>query len=194
MPLELHQSILSSRRDALANAWESSGVGKAAFTLEIGCGHGHFLTAYAAAHPTRTFIGIDLLPERIERAERKRERARLPNLHFLRADAEDFLAVLPPWARVESIFILFPDPWPKRRHHKNRLLRPDFLTALAVRTVPGAHLHFRTDHHPYYLDGKSAIASSSAWKVCSAPWPFELETVFQQRAPRFDSLIAERLP
>ena len=81
--------------------------------LEIGAGHGHFLTAYAAAHPERTCVGLDIIAERVERANRKKNRARLDNLHFLHASAEDFLASLPENVRFADVFVLFPDPWPK---------------------------------------------------------------------------------
>ena len=60
------------------------------FTWEIGCGHGHFLNAFAAAHPARLCLGIDIARDRIARATRKRDRSRLTNLHFFHADAQDF--------------------------------------------------------------------------------------------------------
>jgi tRNA (guanine-N7-)-methyltransferase len=164
------------------------------FVWEIGCGHGHFLTGYAARHSDRLCIGIDIVLERIERADRKRERARLPNLHFVRADAVDFLGALPPNARATEIYVLFPDPWPKRRHWKNRLIDPAFLTASAQRTGQGTRLHFRTDHEPYYLDVLALIRAHPDWQERpNDPWPFELPTVFQQRASRYHSLVAERI-
>ena len=64
------------------------------FVCEIGCGHGHFLAAYAAAHPDRVCIGIDISGERIGRAVRKRDRAKLSNLHFIQAESGVFLDVL----------------------------------------------------------------------------------------------------
>jgi tRNA (guanine-N7-)-methyltransferase len=164
------------------------------FTLEIGSGHGHFLTAYASAHPNRPCIGIDLQPDRVARANRKRERARCPNLRFLRADADDFLAILPESARFSECFLLFPDPWPKRRHHKNRLMRPEFLERLAARAGEGARLYFRTDHEPYFTDAQATIRSSPSWREVESPWPLETPTVFQQRAPRYFSLVAIRKP
>ncbi|MGH7996744.1 MAG: tRNA (guanine(46)-N(7))-methyltransferase TrmB [Opitutaceae bacterium] len=192
MPLNLHRGILEERRRRLADLCRT--LPSRPFVLEIGSGHGHFLTAHATAHPEMLHVGIDLLPDRIARAERKRERASLTNLRFIRAHAEDFLASLPPAVRFHSIFILFPDPWPKRRHHKNRLLRPDILAELATRTGQGARLHFRTDHAPYFEEARTAISASPFWRPVEASWPFDLPTVFQQRAPSFESLIAERQP
>lgn len=164
-------------------------------TLEIGCGHGHYLTAYSAAHPDTFCIGIDLLKDRIARAGRKRDRAKLTNLIFLEAEACEFLDALPPSAVLADVFILFPDPWPKRRHHKNRIIQPDFLSALADKAASGARLCFRTDFAPYYADARRTLAAHSDWKLDeSHPWPFELETVFQSRADSYQSLVACRAP
>jgi tRNA (guanine-N7-)-methyltransferase len=163
------------------------------FVWEVGCGHGHFLTAYATAHPDQTCIGIDITSDRIVRADRKRERAKLKNLRFIRADADDFLAVMPERARFTSIFILFPDPWPKRRHHKNRVVREAFLTAAAARSGKGVGLHFRTDHDPYFKDVGAAIRAHPDWTESdSSVFPFEEPTVFQKRASRHFTLVAMR--
>lgn len=162
------------------------------FVWEVGCGHGHFLTAYATAHPARSCIGVDIASDRIARARKKAQRARLPHLHFLRAEASLFLEALPASARIGAVFILFPDPWPKLRHHKHRVLQPEFLEKIARRAAPGCRLHFRTDFEPYFLEARSVAASAPAWVLADAPWPFEFETVFQSRADGgFHSFVAE---
>lgn len=162
-------------------------------TLELGCGHGHFLTRYAAAHPNQCCVGLDLLADRIRRAVRKRDRARLAHLHFLKCEAVEFLACLPAGVTLGEVFVLFPDPWPKRRHHKNRLLQADFLTQLADRSGQGSRLFFRTDHAEYFAFARAALASHPAWRIDpTVPWPFEEPTVFQQKAAAFQSLVAVR--
>lgn len=162
------------------------------FVWEIGAGHGHFLTAYAAAHPAEFCIGIDILLDRVERARRKQERARLANLRFLRAAADDFLAVLPPQARFSAVYLLFPDPWPKRRHHKYRVMDAELLTAIAQRAGEGAPLHFRTDYEPYYAEARAAVEAHPDWRLSAEPWAFEMPTVFQQKAALYHSLLARR--
>jgi tRNA (guanine-N7-)-methyltransferase len=159
---------------------------------EIGCGHGHFLTAYAQAHPTAVCVGIDLSGERIERAIRKRDRAQLGRLHFIRADAQMFIEVLAPGVRVSAVFVLFPDPWPKLRHHKHRLMQAEFLHAVALKAEREARLFFRTDHQPYFESTVELLNSHPDWQLAppAALWPFEHETVFQRRAPQHYSLIA----
>jgi tRNA (guanine-N7-)-methyltransferase len=163
------------------------------FTWEVGSGHGHFLAAYSKAHPDISCVGVDITSDRIVRANRKRERGRLKNLHFVRAEADDFLAAMPGGARFTSIFILFPDPWPKRRHHKNRVVTQAFLATVAGKSEKGAGLYFRTDHKPYFDAVLSLIGAHPDWeKSDTATWPFEEESVFQRRAPRHFSLVAAR--
>lgn len=169
-------------------------------TLELGCGHGHYLTAFAAAHPQEFCVGIDLLADRIERAERKAKRARLDNLAFVQAEASLFLSALAeigrpagdgapasavPPARLGRVFVLFSDPWPKRRHWKHRVLQPALLDALAVLAAPGAKLHFRTDHPDYYNFAREVVAGHPRWRAATSeeePWPFEYVSVFEERA------------
>jgi tRNA (guanine-N7-)-methyltransferase len=159
--------------------------------LEIGCGHGHFLSAYAAAYPSKLCIGIDIISDRIDRANRKKDRARLGNLHFIHANADDLLASLPSNLKFSEVFVLFPDPWPKRRHHKNRLIQPDFLLALRQRVGEGARLYFRTDDENYFAAAVLVVKAHPAWEISTDSWAFECETVFQERASGFQSLVVQ---
>ncbi len=165
------------------------------FVWEVGCGHGHFLTAYATGNRSEVCIGVDIASDRIVRARKKAERARLPHLHFLRTEASLFLDALPPSVRISSLFILFPDPWPKLRHHKHRVLQPEFLAKVARCAAPACRLHFRTDFEPYFKEARAVAAESPSWSLVEAPWPFEFETVFQSRAADgYFSFIAEVRP
>ena len=188
-----YAACVTQRRDALRETCAKLLATEDEFVLEIGCGHGHFLAAYAAAHPDRLCIGIDLVLERIARANRKRERARLANVHFIRAEAADFLSALPDRARFSAIYVLFPDPWPKRRHHKNRIMRAAFIKEVSARAGEGVRLYFRTDHEAYFAAGRAALQAHAGWRLVEEPWPFEVPTVFQERARGHHSLVAERL-
>jgi tRNA (guanine-N7-)-methyltransferase len=191
--LKEHVSHIAERREDLRATVSEIVKPSSRFVWEVGCGHGHFLSAFAKAHPDEVCIGVDIMSDRIVRAERKRARARLANLHFIRAEADDFLAVMADRARFTRIFILFPDPWPKRRHHKNRIVKPEFLTAAAERLQKGASLFFRTDHEPYYRDVAAMLKGHPDWtEPDDSPWPFEEPTVFQKRASRHFSLVATR--
>ena len=158
--------------------------------LEVGCGHGHFLTAFASQHADALCFGVDIASDRITRAEKKRVRAKLPNLHFIHTDARLFIEELPSNFSLSEIYVLFPDPWPKQRHHKNRIVQPPFLDLLNQRSAPNARLYFRTDYQPYFADAAAVFRESASWEIVEEPWPFEHETVFQARAPAFASLVA----
>lgn len=178
---------LSNLRVELADLFASAD----SITFEIGSGHGHFLTAYAAAHPAEFCVGIDIILDRLARSNRKRARAGVSNLHFVRAEAVEFLAVLPAHVSFEKVFVLFPDPWPKRRHHKNRLMQSEFLSELAKRSRPTAQLFFRTDHTEYFNAATRVLELHHRWEIDpTAPWLFELATVFQERAEIHHSFVA----
>jgi tRNA (guanine-N7-)-methyltransferase len=188
-----HASRIAERRAALRDVLLEIIAPGSRFVWEVGSGHGHFLTAYAAAHPAECCVGIDIAADRLARADRKRERAGLANLHFVRADADDFLAVMPEKARFAAIYILFPDPWPKRRHSKNRIMKPEFLAAAASAAAKGTPLCFRTDDEPYFREAVAAVRAHADWEESDpAAWTFEEPTVFQRRAARHFSLVAKR--
>jgi len=188
---------LRARLAALPVEWREladRAVGRGV-TLEIGCGHGHFIAAYAAAHREEPCLAIDIIAERLERAQKKLDRAGLANVVLLRSEARLLLDNLPDWLRFRRVFVLFPDPWPKRRHHKNRLLQPDFLEKLAQHCTPDARLYFRTDHAPYFAEVVELLRTHPNWTLAGdgEPWGFEEESVFQKRAAgAYQSCIAAR--
>ncbi len=161
--------------------------------LELGCGHGHFLAQYAANFPDKLCIGVDLRSDRINRALRKAKHARLPNCHFIRTEAFEFIQAVPTEVGFEEIWVLFPDPWPKKRHHKNRLLQESFFDEIASRSAPGTRLYFRTDFAEYFEAVTAIFPALKTWQLVDSPtWPMEHETVFQARAVSYQSLVAIR--
>jgi tRNA (guanine-N7-)-methyltransferase len=188
-----HRTHISGRRDELKGKLEAILAAKGALVWEVGSGHGHFLTAYSKANPEQICVGVDIMSDRVVRAHRKKERAKLSQLHFIRADAEDFLAVMPEDIRFTTVFVLFPDPWPKRRHHKNRIMNARFLSSVAEHSSRETRLYFRTDHEDYF-DGASVVLKGHAdWIVePDAQLPFEEETVFQKRSKGHFTLVARR--
>lgn len=186
----VYRSIIANRRNALRPILAKILAAPKRFVWEVGCGHGHFLTAFAKEHPDLLCIGVDMESKRIERACLKQDRARLSNLHFIHCEAAFFLDNLPDGAKIAEIYVLFPDPWPKLRHHKHRIIQNDFLSAVARRAEEGARLCFRTDFQPYFADASGVISQRRDWKIVDEGWPFEFETVFQSRADGFHSLVA----
>jgi tRNA (guanine-N7-)-methyltransferase len=194
MPREIFEAVQAIRRAELRSSLVAIlPASEKQLILEIGCGNGHFLTAYASAHPEQLCIGIDLRLERTDKALRKRDRAGLSNLHFIRCEARNFLSELTVGVILTDIYMLFPDPWPKKRHHKNRLLQTDFLSELGARAGQGSRFFFRTDYQPYYDEAKAIIAAHPQWRLLADDsFPFEHVTIFQARAPVYHSLCARR--
>ena len=184
---------VAARQAALRTELAAILPAASAIVLEIGSGHGHFLVQYASEHPQKLCIGVDLIGERIVRAKKKATRAKLTNCHFIRAEAKELIEALPAGVTLAEVWVLFPDPWPKKRHHKNRILQPAFFEFLAERTGKGTRLYFRTDHVEYFQWVVARMPEVKSWQVDpQAPWALEHETVFQARAPSYQSLVAVR--
>jgi len=164
-----------------------------AITLEIGCGHGHFLTAFAEAHAETFCLGIDLVSKRIRKATLKGDKRGLDNLLFMKAEVTEFLEAWPPSCEVGTLFVLYPDPWPKKRHEKNRILRSAVLDQLARISSPAAMLHFRTDDPRNFAWVREVLTAHPRWRIQEAfPWPFESPSFFQDLLGIHESLSAIR--
>ena len=116
--------------------------------LEIGFGGGEHLAAQAARNPYALFIGAEPFLNGIASALRHIDEASLTNVRILAGDARALMADLPD-ASLDRLIILFPDPWPKSRHHKRRLVQADFVIAVARLLKPGGRLRFATDWAAY---------------------------------------------
>ena len=193
MVSEVHRKRVEARKSRLKGELDSVLGGREEIKLEIGCGHGHWLTDFAAKQKGGFFFGIDLIGDRIERANRKAERAELDNIAFIKAEASELVELMLEEVAIESVYVLFPDPWPKKRHWKNRLINPKFLNKLAERCLQGCRLYFRTDHEGYFDWALHTLESVDSWQLVEgAAWPFERESVFQAKAENYQSLVAQR--
>ncbi len=150
-----------------------------AMNLEIGCGHGHWLTSLASLRSKDIFVGIDLLSKRIRKSDRKKELLNISNVFFLKAEANEFLEALPKNIYLKNIYVMYPDPWPKKRHYKNRLIQDSFLKILHDKSRPGSKLFFKTDHEPYFDWTKQVLTKSSSWVLGSDNWPHDGTSYFQ---------------
>ena len=163
--------------------------GKERITLEIGCGKGHFLSAYAEAFKDELCMGVDLISSRIRDSRNKAARLGLVNAFFEKAEAGEFLDALGGGILCEKIFIMFPDPWPKKRHFKRRLIQTEFLDMLAGHCAEGARLYFRTDHEGYFEWTRDLLLENKNWQIMPGETlPFEAVSQFQRILPVFNTL------
>ena len=117
--------------------------------LEIGFGMGDTLVAMAAQRPDANFLGAELYPAGIGSTLRKLAAAELTNVRIVEQDAIEVLSQRLSPTSLTGVNIFFPDPWPKKRHHKRRLLQPSLLDLIAARLARGGLLHIATDWVPY---------------------------------------------
>ncbi len=135
--------------------------------VEIGIGKGRFLLAAAAARPDVLHFGVEWANEYLRIAEERAAKRGLENVRFVRVDAKDLVLRSFPPASVRALYVFYPDPWPKKRHHKRRFFQPTVLDAVARLLEPGAVLHVATDHEEYWsvieplLDGHPAFGRLS---------------------------------
>ena len=117
--------------------------------VEIGVGKGRFLQDWALVHPEIGVIGVERARVYVTLAATRVARAGLVNVRVLHTTAEDLLHRCLALASVRCVHIYFPDPWPKKRHHKRRFFRPDNVARLAAVLAPGGLLRVKTDHPGY---------------------------------------------
>src|SRR5262245_49604028 len=116
--------------------------------VDLGCGDGSFLCEMARQFPTTNFLGIERLNKRVEKVRRKAKQ--IENVRVLRADTLFAARYLLPESSVETFYLLFPDPWPKRRHQLRRIFTPGFLDAIAIALEQCGVLRVATDQLDYF--------------------------------------------
>ena len=150
--------------------------------VDLGCGDGSFLLAMAHHYPERDFLGVERLLGRVRKVCRKATRQHLANARVLRLESRYVTEWLLPEAGVARLHLLCPDPWPKLRHHRRRLVQLDFLAAVWRALVPGGEFFFITDHEEYFGWTAAKLAAFGgfeqlAWNEDSFFYP---KTDFQQ--------------
>src|SRR5881392_1122869 len=121
---------------------------RAPLHVDLGCGDGSFLCALAQRLPNKNFLGVERMSGRVRAAARKA--ASLNNVRLLQIESSYAVRYLFPARSVETFYLLFPDPWPKRRHHRRRLLTPDFLTSVHTVLEQDGVMYVATDHLDYF--------------------------------------------
>jgi tRNA (guanine-N7-)-methyltransferase len=137
--------------------------------VELGSGDGSFLVRYAGKHPERNFIGVERLLGRLRKTDRKGRRARLANLRVVRIESTYFLEYLLPRGVAAALHIYFPDPWPKRKHRRHRLINERFPGMAAAALKPGGIVYLRTDDADYFAQMCEVFAASAGFREVTTP-------------------------
>jgi tRNA (guanine-N7-)-methyltransferase len=166
--------------------------------VDVGFGRGELLLWLACTEPERAYLGIEYSGKRVLKMARRLAKTELDNVRLVQATAQSAVAELAP-ASVQGFWVNFPDPWPKKRHHRRRLLQPDFVRAMAERLVPGGFLEVATDHVEYAewiqevlpvetrLESRTAPLAFRREPPARAPTAYELEWRAQGRSAHYFS-------
>ena len=153
---------------------------------DLGCGDGSFVCELAQKYPDKNFLGIERLTGRVEKACRKagpsRTGGKIDNVRVLQVETSYAVRYLLPALSVETFYLLFPDPWPKRRHHRRRIVTPDFLDSIHSALEENGLLHIATDHLDYF-EQIERVACDAAKEPA-----LKLDCLKQSSRPRFSTV------
>jgi len=165
--------------------------------LEIGFGNGDALVAQAGRLPEVDFLGIEVHEPGVGHLLLGVEALGLTNVRVICHDAAEVIRDMLPAARFAAINIFFPDPWPKKRHHKRRLVQPALIKRLAGLQAPGGLLHLATDWMPYAEHMDEVLAASTEYQlltdadVADEPLAWRPETRFERRGLRLGHAVRD---
>jgi tRNA (guanine-N7-)-methyltransferase len=137
--------------------------------VELGSGDGSFLVEYARRHPERNFVGVERLLGRIRKMGRKGRRAGLKNVRGVRIESSYFLEYLLPPHSAAAVHVYFPDPWPKRKHRRHRLINERFPGLASQALAVSGVVYLRTDDEDYFAQMVAVFAASPAFRPTEPP-------------------------
>jgi tRNA (guanine-N7-)-methyltransferase len=167
---------------------------KAALHVDVGCGDSSFLCAMAQRLPDKNFLGIERLLDRVRTSARKA--AALENVRLLRVESSYAVRYLLPAESVERFYLLFPDPWPKRRHHRRRIVTLDFLYSIHTALEKNGSIYIATDDVDYFGKIKEIAESDPGFAICEADIylpPSRFGLIFRQKCAPIHSLALRKV-
>lgn len=137
--------------------------------VELGSGDGTFLMDYAQANPEINVVGVERLMGRVTKTDRKSRRRGILNLRMVRLEAAYWTRYMIPKESVAAFHVYFPDPWPKRKHHKRRLVSPGFPEIIRTALKTGGKIYLRTDHREYFQQMEEVFGDAEGFELDETP-------------------------
>jgi tRNA (guanine-N7-)-methyltransferase len=164
---------------------------RAPLVLEIGSGMGETTADIAKAHPEADFIAVEVHGPGVGSLLKRIEQEALRNLRLIRHDAVEVLAQMIADGTLAAIHLFFPDPWPKKRHHKRRLVQPAFAALVARKLAPGGLLHAATDWPDYAAHMAEVLAQEPLLEKADGGLVSRPPTKFERRGVKLGHPIAD---
>ena len=158
---------------------------RAPVVLDIGFGDGTALLTLAANHQDRDYLGVEVHEPGIGHLLLQLQRAKLDNVRIIRHDAVEVIAHMLPAGKVDAVNLFFPDPWPKKRHHKRRIVQPDFVRDIARVLKPRGTFHISTDWDDYAEHAREVMGGFGQFRALS-PEQASSEPLFDRPASKFE--------
>ena len=143
--------------------------------IDLGCGKGRFILERAMQHPEINFLGIERQLNRVAKIDHRAIKRNLKNIRLWRVEGDYAMRYLIPEHSISTCYILFPDPWPKKKHAHKRIMNAGFLKVLHRSLEPGGGVHFATDHLPYFFDAVRAIQRTGLFEEIAPFCPTEAD-------------------
>lgn len=172
--------------------WEVVFGNRQPVEIEIGIGKGRYIIAAAQAQPQTNFVGIEWASKYLRIALDRSQKRRLTNLRLVLTDAREFVEFFVPAASVRAFHLYFPDPWPKKRHHKRRLFNAAFLGEVARTLEPGGQLWLATDHEDYFAAMQEVLTADLRFREVETDWG-EVKTNYEEKYLRAGKPIHRRV-
>jgi tRNA (guanine-N7-)-methyltransferase len=137
--------------------------------LEIGFGNGESLAAQALRHPERDYLGIEVHRPGVGHLLLKLEETGIDNVRVICGDAQQIVSDGIEDGALHGVQLYFPDPWPKKRHHKRRIVQPEWVELVARKLQPGGFLHLATDWQDYAEHMLATLSASASFENCAGP-------------------------
>ena len=160
--------------------------------LEIGFGDGELLVDMASREPDKDFLGVEVHEPGVGHCLLLLEKLGLTNVRLIRHDAVEVLREQIPDGVLQRVNLFFPDPWPKKRHHKRRIVQPDFIRLVAAKLTAGGRFHVATDWAPYGEEIDAVLAAEPAFEKPAVVITDRPSTRFQRRGERLGHEVFER--
>lgn len=151
--------------------------------IDLGAGDGGFVANRAKVNPGTNFLAVERLLGRARKIVKKSFRQNLPNLRVLRLETSYLMRYMIPAESVSIVHLMFPDPWPKRRHHERRIVQPEFVKSVATSLKSGGEFRFTTDHAEYFsvavpvVNAEPLLKATELWDFSADPQT-EFQTEF----------------